>query len=61
MDSYYIYIHSLLCISISICVCLYGGLLKWGYLNSWMVYLLENPTKMDENWRYPYFRKPPTL
>ena len=22
-------------------------------------FLWENPTKMDENWGYPYFRKPP--
>ena len=21
--------------------------------------MMENPTKMDENWGYPYFRKPP--
>ena len=20
----------------------------------WMVYVMENPTKMDENWGYPY-------
>ena len=25
----------------------------------WMVYFMEIPTKMDENWGYPYFRKPP--
>ena len=24
--------------------------------NGW--FTLENPTKMDENWGYPYFRKP---
>ena len=36
-----------------------GGFHKYGYPNSWMVYFMENPTKMDENWGYPYFRKPP--
>ena len=25
----------------------------------WMVYFMEIPTKMDENWGYPYFGKPP--
>ena len=25
-----------------------GGVHKWGYPNSWMVYM-ENPTKMDDN------------
>ena len=30
-----------------------------GYPHSWMVYFMENPTKVDENWGYPYFRKPP--
>ena len=28
--------------------------------NSWMVYsIVDNPIKMDENWGYPNFRKPP--
>ena len=30
----------------------------WGYPNSWMVFVRENPVKMDDDWRYPYFRKP---
>ena len=25
-----------------------GGFHKWGYLNSWMVYFMEHPIKMDE-------------
>ena len=25
----------------------------------WMVFVRENPTKMDDDWGYPYFRKPP--
>ena len=35
-----------------------------GYPHSWMVYFMENPIKVikvDENWGYPYFRKPPYL
>ena len=31
----------------------------WRYPHSWMVYFMENPMKMDDNYRYPYFRKPP--
>ena len=23
------------------------------------LFLMENPIEMDENWAYPYFRKPP--
>ena len=30
-----------------------------GSPNSWMVYFMEHPTKMDDDWGYPYFRKPP--
>ena len=30
-----------------------------GTPNSWMVYVMENPTQMDDDWGYPYFRKPP--
>ena len=33
--------------------------IKIGYPNSWMVYFMENPIKVDENWGYPDFRKPP--
>ena len=25
----------------------------------WMVCFMENPTEMDDDWGYPYFRKPP--
>ena len=32
---------------------------SWGYPHSWMVYFMDNPTKMDDDWGYPYFRKPP--
>ena len=37
-----------------------GGFLKWGYPNSWMVMIMENPEK---KWigEYPYFRKPPNM
>ena len=27
-----------------------GGFLKYGYPNSWMVYFIEHPTKMDDDW-----------
>ena len=37
------------------------GFPKWGYPKSWMVFVREDPTKMDENWGYPYFRKPPNI
>ena len=30
------------------------GFHKWGYPHSWMVFVRENPMKMDENWGYPY-------
>jgi hypothetical protein len=30
-----------------------------GYPNSWMVYFMENPIKMNDDWGYPHFRKPP--
>ena len=26
---------------------------KLGYPNTWMLYFMEKPTKMDENWGYP--------
>ena len=29
-----------------------------GYTPKWMV-IMESPIEMDENWGYPYFRKPP--
>jgi len=37
---------------------------KWGYSNSWMVYgsLMKHgksQEKMDDDWGYSYFRKPP--
>ena len=38
---------------------LQGGSLKWWYPHSWMVYVMENPTQIDDDWGYPYFRKPP--
>ena len=38
----------------------YGGFLKWGYPQvRWMVFFRENPIEMDDDWGYPYFRKPP--
>jgi hypothetical protein len=36
-----------------------GGFPIFGVTPQWMVYFMENPTKMDDNWGYPYFRKPP--
>ena len=42
-----------------------GVFLKTGYLNSWMVddlwwFIRKNPNlEMDDDWGYPYFRKPP--
>ena len=41
-------------------------LLKWGFPsmgvpNSWLVFVRENPTKMDDDWGYPYFTKPPNV
>ena len=30
-----------------------------GYPNSWLVYFMGNPTKIDDDWGYLYFRKPP--
>ena len=27
------------------------------YPNSWLVYFMETPMKMDDDWGYPYFRK----
>ena len=30
-----------------------GAFHKWGYPKSWMVFVRENPSKMDENWEYP--------
>ena len=36
-----------------------GGVLNWGYPNSWMVYFMGNPTKIRMTWGYPHFRKPP--
>ena len=35
------------------------GFHKWGIPNSWLVYSGKSQSKMDENWGYPHFRKPP--
>ena len=35
------------------------GFQKYGYLNGWMVYFMEIPIIMDDDWGYPYFRKAP--
>ena len=32
-----------------------------GAFHSWMVYFIENPIKMNDDWGYPHFRKPPYL
>ena len=37
---------------------------SWGYPArwiDWIVYFTENPMKMDDDWGYPHFRKPPFL
>ena len=41
----------------------YGGSLKWGIHNSWMVYNGKNNSKfkIDDNWGYPHFRKSPYI
>ena len=31
------------------------------YPSSWMVYFMEHPTTIDDNWGYPVFGKPPYL
>ena len=36
-----------------------GGLHGHGSIQKCLVYFTENAMKMDENWGYPYFRKPP--
>ena len=38
-----------------------GGFHKCGYSHSWMVYFMENTIKMDDDWGYHYFRKPPNM
>ena len=30
-------------------------------LARWLLHFMQNPTKVDENWGYPYFRKPPYI
>jgi hypothetical protein len=37
-----------------------GFSMVWGYPNSWMVYFMENPIKMDD-FGVPHSRKPPSL
>ena len=32
-----------------------------GVPHSWMVYFMENPVSIDDDWGYPHFRKPPYL
>ena len=39
---------------------IHGGFPEMGVLQTgW--FLRENPIKMNENWGYPYFRKPPCM
>ena len=35
-----------------------GGFHQWGIPNRWMVYFMENPLQMDDDWGCLYFRKP---
>ena len=35
--------------------------MKWSYPHSCMVYFMENPIKIADDWGYPHFRKPPYL
>ena len=37
----------------------FGGVHRWGYPNSWMVFIRENPANMDDDWGYLCFGKPP--
>ena len=30
-----------------------------GATSNWLVYFIENPTKVDDDWGYPYLRNPP--
>jgi hypothetical protein len=39
---------------------IYGGFPKIEVPHSWMIYNGKSYSKMDENWGYPYFRKPPS-
>ena len=36
----------------------HGGFHKWGHPRSWMVYKGKSHLEMDDDWGYPYFRKP---
>ena len=40
-----------------------GNMAKWfpklGLPQKWMVYKGKSQSKMDDDWGYPYFRKPP--
>ena len=36
-----------------------GVSINGGYPHSWMVYNGKSQSKMDDDWAYPYFRKPP--
>ena len=40
---------------------LLGGVHKWRYLNSWMVYNGKSQSKMDDEMGYLYFKNPPSL
>ena len=37
---------------------IYGFFQKWRYPNSWLVYEGKSHLEMDDDWGYPYFRKP---
>ena len=37
---------------------IYGFFQKWRYPNSWLVYEGTSHLEMDDDWGYPYFRKP---
>ena len=65
----YIYIYIDIDIDVSVCIYIYmhthilfmisGGFHEWGTPHSWMVYYGKSQLEVDDDWGYPYFRKPP--
>ena len=40
---------------------MYGGFLEWGFPKKVGLFHGKSHLEMDENWGYPYFRKPQYL